>query len=131
MVLNDYEAHDHAMSVPIKQAVKELVDLLGATLVAVIGGVQETRAVAGWMEDREPQRPQVLRFALQLARMISEIADPAIARAWFQGSNPHLRDRSPIMLLRQMPLEEAQPLLMGAARAFAARADHSPKDHPE
>jgi hypothetical protein len=130
MVLDDVEAHNHAMSVPITQAVRELVDILGPTLVAAIGGVQETRAVQQWMVDREPQRPQVLRFALQLAKMISTVADGSVARSWFQGSNPRLRDKSPVMVLRQLPLDDAQPLLMQAARAFSTRSDHS-ADHTE
>jgi hypothetical protein len=130
MVLDDVEAHNHAMSVPIAQVVRELVDILGPTLVAAIGGVQETRAVQQWMVDREPQRPQVLRFALQIAKMISTVADGSVARAWFQGSNPRLRDKSPVMVLRQLPLDDAQPLLMQAARAFSTRSDHS-ADHTE
>jgi hypothetical protein len=130
MVLNDFESHNHATSIPIKQVVRELVELLGPTLVAAIGGVNETRAVTQWMEDREPQRPQVLRFALQLAGMVVQAGDGTIARAWFQASNPHLNDRSPVMLLRQHPLEEIQAKLMGAARGFASRDDITPPIAP-
>ena len=64
---SDLSAHQHAMSIPVGEVVKELVGILGATTVAVIGGVKETRAVQQWCEGREPQRAHVLRFALQLA----------------------------------------------------------------
>jgi hypothetical protein len=121
-VLTDLDAHDHAMSIPISQVVIELVDLLGATTVAVIGGVQETRAVQQWMTGREPQRPHILRFALQLATMIATVSDRDIARAWFHGSNPRLYDRVPMIVLRDTPLATAQPELLAAARAFAARS---------
>jgi hypothetical protein len=103
------------------QVVQQLVDLLGPTLVAAIGGVNETRAVAQWINDRKPQRPNVLRFTLQLALMIGTVADTTMLRAWFQGSNPHLNDKSPALLLRTLELEEIQGPLMEAARAFAAR----------
>jgi hypothetical protein len=110
------------MELPIRDVVVELVDLLGATTVAVIGGVSETRAVAQWMASREPQRPHVLRFALQLALMISSRADRRIAQAWFHGTNPRLGDRSPMMLLRSDRLDESQAELLVAARSFAGRA---------
>ncbi len=117
----DFEAHDHAMSIPMDRVVQELVDILGAGTVAAIGNVSETRAVAQWMAGREPQRPHVLRFTLQLAQMVANAADPNVARAWFQGSNPHLGDRVPAIMLRTEPLAEIQPALMAAARSFAAR----------
>ena len=49
MVLNDFEAHSHVMSISMSDVVQELVDLLGLTLVAAIGGVSETRAVSQWI----------------------------------------------------------------------------------
>lgn len=121
MVLNDVEAYNHAISAPLNQVVQELIDLLGPTLVATIGGVNETRAVMQWLKGRKPQRPHVLRFALQLARMIAEKEQATMVRAWFQGTNPSLHDRSPALLLRNMPLEELQGPLMAAARSFANR----------
>lgn len=121
MVLNDVDSHNHAISVPLKQVVQELIDILGPTVVAAIAGVNETRAVTQWLNGRKPQRPHVLRFALQLARMIAIKEDATMIQAWFQGTNPGLDDRSPTMLLRSQPLEEIQGPLMAAARNFAGR----------
>jgi hypothetical protein len=120
-VLADVDAHAHAMSVGIGTVVAELVGFLGLTTVAVIGGVGETRAVQQWIAGREPQRPNVLRFALQLAMMIATEEDKSVARSWFQGSNPQLGDRIPLMMLRNDPLEDVQGPLMAAARSFASR----------
>ena len=119
--LTDRKSHERAMSLDIKEVVAELVDMLGLSLVAVIAGVGETRAVQQWMKDREPQRPQVLRFALQIALMITESTDGSIARAWFQGSNPSLNDLTPALMLRNQPLAEVQSVIVAAAREFAAR----------
>ncbi len=115
------DAHTRAMSLPIGEIVRLLLELLDATTVAVIGGVQETRAVHGWLSGREPQRPQVLRFALQLAAMIANARDAEFCKAWFHGSNPHLNDRVPMIMLRDLPLPEIQPSLLAAARIFATR----------
>lgn len=114
-------AHERAMSLSIEDVVKELVELLGATTVAVIGGVSETRAVTQWTAGRAPQRPNVLRFTLQVASMILDAHDPEVARAWFHGSNPHLHDRTPAFMLRDEPLHEVQAEIMAAARSFASR----------
>ncbi|MBV8345698.1 MAG: hypothetical protein JO190_12015 [Candidatus Eremiobacteraeota bacterium] len=120
-VRSDVNAHNHAMEVPIAQVVQELVDLLGATVVANIGNVQETRAVQEWLTDRRPQRPHVLRFALQLATMIAGVSDREMVTAWFHGCNPALDDRIPMYMLRDGELDEVQGPLLSAARSFAAR----------
>lgn len=120
--LSASDSHNAAMSAEIAEVVKRLVDILGLSLVAAIAGMKETRAVSQWTTGRrEPQQPQRLRFALQLALMIAENPNGVVPRAWFQGSNPHLGDRSPALMLRTMPLEEIQGDLMAAARSFAAR----------
>jgi hypothetical protein len=115
------EAHENAMGLPIEDVVRELVSLLGLTTVAMIGGVGETRAVTQWTSGRAPQRPNVLRFTLQVASMILNSKDADVARAWFHGSNPHLGDRVPAVVLRDEPLSEIQAEVMAAARDFAAR----------
>jgi hypothetical protein len=117
------QAHNEAMSLPMAEIVAGLVDLLGATAVASIMGVKETRAVQQWVSgQREPQRPHVLRFALQLTLMICSPQSRELGRAWFHGANPALEDRSPLALLRDHPLEEVQFTLMSAARSFREHA---------
>ncbi|MGB6520939.1 MAG: hypothetical protein WBE83_04135 [Candidatus Cybelea sp.] len=129
-VHNPTEAHNDAMGLPMEDVIRRLVDLLGATTVAAIGNVKETRAVTQWLSgEREPQRPHALRFALQLALMISNHTTRDIARAWFHGSNPHLEDRSPLALLRDDPLEEAQAPLIRALRTFSDRNGTAPRSN--
>ena len=74
-VLSAGDAHDYVMGLPIAEVVRELTEMLGATTVAVIAGVSETRAVSQWMTGREPQRPHVLRFALQVTKTIAVTGD--------------------------------------------------------
>ena len=121
-ILNATEAHNEAMTLETPHLVARLIDLLGASIVARIGNVTETRAVHQWLSgERDPQRQHALRFAFQLASVISDAASRNVARAWFQGSNGELGDRSPVMALRDDPLEEIQVPLMRAVRTFLAR----------
>jgi hypothetical protein len=120
-VLSDVEAFNHAVTLDSHAVVRELVDLLGLTAVAVLGDVGETRSVQRWMDDREPRRGNELRFALQLALMLTSRADSAIARSWFQATNPQLGDRAPIFMLRDRPLRDIEGPLLEAARSFAGR----------
>jgi hypothetical protein len=119
----DLEAYEHAARVDFPVVVKELVDLLGAKLVAYVAGVTETRAVRQWAGRRREARdpiPARLRVALHVALLIAAHDDPAVAQAWFQGLNPQLDDRSPARLLREGDLDEVGPLVLSAARAFVS-----------
>ena len=121
LIRTDLKAHDWVNGLTIQEVVRELVAMLDVPTVAVIGGVKEARAVQQWMTDREPQRPHVLRFALQVAAMLSNAADREFAKAWFHSPNPRLDDRVPMFILRDVPLEKVQGSMLEAARAFARR----------
>lgn len=118
----ELRAHEHAMRAPFETAANELRELLTPRLVAYIADVRETRAVHQWAEGvREAKSAAVeerLRFALQVALLLSEHDTPRVVQAWFQGLNPHLEDRSPARLLRDDDLDEVGPLVLAAARAF-------------
>lgn len=59
-----------------------------------------------------------LRLALQVAQTIADTDGVEVARAWFQGLNPQLDDRSPARLLREADLDEIGPEIVAAERAF-------------
>ncbi len=118
----DLEAFDYATRAPFNFVVKELIDVLGAKLVAYIVGVREARAVQQYADDsRSPRRPATeprLRLALRVAMLISKHDSKEIAQAWFMGLNPQLNDRSPARLLREGEVNEVGPEIIAAARAF-------------
>ena len=117
----DYAAHMRAVRSEFADVVAELRQLLGARICAVLGSVQDTRAVAQWASgSRKPSAAvqQRLRVALQVAAPIAEADSPAVAQAWFQGMNPLLDDRSPLLLLSDGDLDEVGPEVIGAARTF-------------
>jgi hypothetical protein len=111
------------MRASFPEVVGELRQLLGARLVAYLGGVRETRAVHQWADNDDARQPstevqQRLRLALQVALPIADADSNEIAQAWFQGLNPQLDDRSPARMLRDGDFEEAGPAVVAAARAF-------------
>lgn len=119
----DYEAHTRAIRLPLPEAATELSRILGLKLTAYLGSVKETRAVSEWAAgSREPSAgvQRRLRLALQVADAIARVDGDEVARAWFQGLNPQLGDRSPARLLREGDLDEVGPEVVGAARAFLA-----------
>ena len=114
-------AHARAVRSEFPVVVAELRDLLGAKICAVLGSVRETRAVAQWAAGTRTPGAGVqrrLRVALHAAVVIAEADSPAVAQAWFQGMNPQLDDRPPLLLLADGDLDEIGPAVIGAARAF-------------
>lgn len=114
-------AHAQAVRAPFPEVAARLREVLGPKLTAYLGSVKETRAVNQWADEgREPSESTQLRLrlALQVALMIATADDAAVTRAWFQGMNPQLDDRSPARLLREGDLDEVGPEVLGAARAF-------------
>lgn len=119
----DLAAHARAVRAPFPQVVAKLRELLGARLVAYLGGVKATRAVADWAEGRrepgELDRAR-LRIALQVADMLAAEYGRDTAQAWFIGMNPELDDHSPARALREGDPAEIGRELVGAARSFLA-----------
>ena len=119
----DLEAYEHAARVDFPVLVKELSELLGPKLVVYIAGVREARAVREWSTGERGARapiPERLRLALQVAWLIAQHDSASVARAWFQGLNPQLDDRSAARLLREGELDEVGPQILSAARAFVS-----------
>jgi len=103
------------------EVVAALREILGLKLCAYLGSVKETRAVNEWAEgDREPSDAvqRRMRLAFQVAEAIAEVDGAEVARAWFQGLNPQLDDRSPARLLREGDIDEVGPKVIAAERAF-------------
>ena len=117
----DFAAHERATRATFPEVVGILRQILGAKLCAYLGSVKETRAVNEWAEgSRVPGDAvqQRLRTALRVALAIAEADSPEVARAWFQGLNPQLDDRSPARLLRDGDFDEVGPAVIAAERAF-------------
>lgn len=120
----DLVAYREVARMDTAQLVTALRDLLGAKLVAYLGGVKETRAVRQWAEGTRavgnPLDLERLRIAYRAARMITERDSIEVAQVWFQSLNPTLDERSPARSLREGEVDEAGRQILAAARQFAA-----------
>lgn len=119
----DLRAYEESVRLADDELVGRLRDLLGARLVAYIGGVQETRAVRQWAEgERAPSAAVLLRLraAYQVAALLRSKDATAVVQTWFQGMNPQLDDVAPARVLREGELAEVGPSVLAAARAWAA-----------
>jgi hypothetical protein len=117
----DYVAHERATRATFPEVVTMLNEILGSKLCAYLGSVKEARAVHEWADGtREPNdmTRQRLRVALRVALAIADTDGAEVTRAWFQGLNPQLDDRSPARLLREGDLAEVGPAVTAAERAF-------------
>lgn len=114
-------AAQRATQLGVPAMTSELVGIVGAAAVAVIGRTNETRVVRAWAEGRDaPARAGTLAFALALALVIAEFQGREIVQAWFLGANSWLGYESPLVILRDRPLDDStRKTLMSAARAFA------------
>jgi hypothetical protein len=117
-------AYINATRLDPAQLVTELRDLLGAKLVAYLGGVKETRAVRQWADGTRQvasgQDLRRLRLAYQAATLLAQREHPPVIQAWFQGLSPTLADRSPARMLREGDIDDVGPQVLAAARQFAA-----------
>ncbi|WP_029116444.1 hypothetical protein [Mycobacterium sp. URHB0044] len=120
----DLAAYNEAVGMSPAELVTALRSLLGAKLVAYIGGVKETRAVRQWAEGSRnianPSDVERLRVAYRAARVVNLKDNTQIVQAWFQGLNPFLDDVSPARVLRDGDVDADGPRVIAAARQYAA-----------
>lgn len=104
------------------EVVRELVDIFGASLVAVIGHVKNTRSVQHWLDSEEhPEQIERLRLALQVALFLQASGESKdVVNAWMRGTNLRLHDDAPALIIADAPLDVARRDIMAAARAFIA-----------
>jgi hypothetical protein len=118
-------AHRDSLMLPMPEIVRALSTVLGKKLTALAAGVKDTRAIDRWLEGAQSyidiDAEQRLRFAYHVVMILSSQDSPAVVQAWMMGVNPELGDRIPILQFQEN-LEQVAPLILSAARTFAAGA---------
>jgi hypothetical protein len=118
----DMQARSQARLLTGSDLAREMVALIGRKLSAYIAGVKDVRSVDRWIGGGQfyGDAEERLRFGYQVVRMLSDFDKPSVVQAWLMGINPELGDRAPIKLIREYPIAEIAPQVLGAARAFVA-----------
>jgi hypothetical protein len=119
----DLDITNQSFRIATSEMVHDLVEVLGAKLVAYIAGVSETRAVREWVTDQRSPREETakrLRLAWVVATFIASNESPRVARTWMMGLNPAFDDTSAARLIRENDADEVNLRILSAARAFVA-----------
>jgi len=113
---------ERPLRIDAKDVVRELVAVFGASLVALIGHVKNTRTVRHWMQgEKQPEQIDRLRLALQVALFMQAAGESRdVVNAWMRGMNLRLHDETPAIVIADAPLDAARRDVMAAARAFLA-----------
>lgn len=109
-----------AMTLKSVEVVRELTGILGSKVVALIGGVKDTRSVRAWLRnDSPPSNLDALRLALRVADIIRTRDRDDVVRAWFGGTNQMLDGKNPALFVARHYEQYAdQRKILDAARAF-------------
>lgn len=118
----DLQARSQSKLLTSSDLAAEMVALIGRKLTAYIAGVKDVRSVDRWIAGGQfyGDAEERLSFGYQIVRMLSDFDRPSVVQAWLMGINPELADRAPIKLIREYPIAEIAPQVLGAARAFVA-----------
>jgi hypothetical protein len=118
----DLGAHRDSLMLPLPEIVQALVSVVGKKMTAFVAGVKDTRAIDRWIDGAQSynEAEQRLRLAYHVVMILSSHDSPRVVQAWLMGFNPELGDRVPIRMLREKNLDQVAPLVLGAARTFAA-----------
>ena len=117
----------HVVELAAKQAVTAdaqeqatfLLKTVGARTTTAAVGLRDARAVRGWTRGVAVKQDDVARRLQELYQAVWAIVEafsPAVATAFLRGTNPHLGDRAPLVVLAEDPPEKAGPALLAAVR---------------
>lgn len=107
---------------PVHRVVAELTRILGAPMVAVLGGAEDTKTVRAWSTgDEAPTHEGALRLGLRTADIILSREAPEVVKAWFAGTDTDLNGRNPLLTIRDHADDAATAKdIVAAAHAFIA-----------
>lgn len=96
-----------------------VIETVGARIATAAVGLRDARAVRGWARGQQIKHSdarQRLQELYQVVWAVAETYSPAVAAAFLRGTNPHLGDRAPLVVLAEEPPDKAGPALLAAAR---------------
>jgi hypothetical protein len=121
ILLSAEAAHEQSVRTSTADVASFLQDLLGQRIVAVIAGQKDPKQIGRWARGEHQPRPEAaqrLRQTYQVATLLLQAEDSAVAARWFRSMNPHLNDDEPAIALS----ENRGADVLRAARAFVANA---------
>jgi hypothetical protein len=115
-------AYKQSIVMPAWEQARHLIGSVGVRYTTAALGLKDARTVRAWEEkQQEPREHDVLSRLTVLFRVvkaIESIYSPTVAGAFLRSSNPQLGDESPLVVLASRPVDEAEQVVLAAARAF-------------
>jgi hypothetical protein len=115
------EAHKRSVRQPADEQAHSVVVDLGGRLAAACLGLKDTRTIGSWARGG-PIKGQDAEHRLQvLYRVTTAVAlayTPAVAAAFWRGTNPVLGGRAPMLVLADGDPADVEPDLLRAAEAL-------------
>ena len=115
------EAQKRSVRLPAREQARAAAVDLGGRLAAACLGLKDTRTLGSWARggtikglDAE-HRLQVL---YRVTTAVASAYTPAVAAAFWRGSNPLLDDRAPMLVLADGVPADVEPALLRAAEAL-------------
>lgn len=97
------------------EVASRLLEVLGPTITAAVGGAKDTRAARQWAEGRRCYRAAALRAALLASVAICSNFGEQAARNWFASTNPDLDWKAPLVFIRAANDQEQYDRLVQVA----------------
>jgi hypothetical protein len=96
--------HQETIRMDVHELVRRLNSHLGATLVAALAGVRDSKLPYRWAKPDGPTPNGEAEARLQMAHrvwlLLADAESDHVARSWFIGANPLLDEVPPYMALR-------------------------------
>jgi hypothetical protein len=124
--LSATEAEEAAYKASLHTSVTEqasfLLTTIGPRVTAASLGLADARPLKLWVTgDAGPKSAVVaerLRVVFRIVYAIAAMYTGNTAATFLRSANPQLDDQSPLMLLREQPVEAVEAQLLGATRAL-------------
>ncbi|MEU2201649.1 hypothetical protein [Isoptericola sp. NPDC019482] len=110
------DAFADSIRLDIHDLTRELIDNVGATVVAAMTGAGSRSLPYKWADKTEPRREAEdrLRLGYRVWRTVRDAEKPHVALAWLVGANPRLGEATPVTFIRELRTRD----VVGAAVGF-------------
>jgi len=115
------EAHKRSVREPASEQARAVAADLGGRLAAACLGLKDTRTLGSWarggpIKGRDAEHRLQVLFHVTTA--VATAFTPAVAAAFWRGSNPLLDGRAPMLVLADQAPEDVELPLLQAAEAL-------------
>jgi len=117
------EAHKRSVREPAPEQARAVLADLGGRLAAACLGLKDTRTLGSWARGgpiKGHDAEHRLQVLFHVTTAVAAAFTPAVAAAFWRGSNPLLEGRAPMLVLADEAPQDVELALLQAAEALLA-----------